>query len=251
MDKTRKLSGFLLINKPMNQTSFSCVGQVRRLLGDKRLAVGHAGTLDSFATGLLIMGVGRSATSLLGQILQLPKTYIATGKMGELTDTHDPSGQIVRSSTCLVTADKLQAVIANLGSTYYQVPPVYSALKHQGRRLSDLSRSGKILAEQVQELAIAKTRLVHLYRLQLLQFNYPEFKIQANVSAGTYIRSLVNDLAEQAGSCATTMQLSRTQIGPFNLNNALDLSGLNQYLADYLIPVDKFIIQLADYSKTR
>ena len=220
------MEGFLLINKPAEITSFGCLGHLRHLLG-KGVKVGYAGTLDKFATGLLIVGIGRGATKHLGRLLKMPKTYFGTGKLGELTDTYDPAGVICEKNLILVTQQQLQLALSSFGNGYIQVPPVYSALKFQGQRLSDLHRTKKDSAIDVREIAFIKRRFVYLYELQLDSFVFPYFKIKAHVSSGTYIRVLVNDIAKKLDTCAMTVQLCRTAIGPFKLTNALDLGALN------------------------
>lgn len=220
-----ELEGFLLLNKPADLTSFQCIGRVRRLLGTKGVRVGHAGTLDKFATGLLIIGIGRKATRCLGLLSQLPKTYVATGKLGELTTTYDLSGELIETSSKVITLQELLQALNEFGGGYEQVPPIYSALKHQGRRLSDLSRNS-INEIDVQAVAVSKRRFIKIYELQLQNFEFPYFTIKAQVSAGTYIRSLINDLAFKVGSCAVTTALCRTQVGELSLLQSVELSGL-------------------------
>jgi len=223
--ETLELDGFLLVNKPSKVTSFGCVGQIRRLVG-RQFKVGHAGTLDKFATGLLIIAISRNATKHLGQLLNMPKGYVGIGKLGELTDTYDPDGQIIQRNSKIVAKESLQQAILNFGKGYTQIPPVYSALKYQGQRLSDLHRDTLSIV-RASDIAIAKARQIDLYNLELKAFTYPYFTIQAYVSSGTYIRSLINDLAVKVGSCATTVQLSRTKIGPFSIHQASDLNDLD------------------------
>lgn len=228
------LNGFLLVNKPSGLTSFNCVGVIKRLVG-KGIRVGHAGTLDRFATGLLIIGIGRSATKHLGLLLNLSKTYIGTGRLGEQTDTLDIYGQIIKNSNNLVNKIDLEQAIASFGGGYLQAPPVYSALKFEGQRLSDLHRASNDLTNSaaqernldVHQIAFSKSRYINLYDLILQDFNYPDFTIRAHVSSGAYIRVLLNDIASRVDSCATTIKLCRTKIGSFNLEQALDLEGLD------------------------
>ena len=122
---------------------------------------------------------------------------------------------------------ELRTALASFGSSYEQIPPLYSALKHQGSPLYALVRENKMEAGQLQEIAEAKRRVVQLYDLQFLSYDSPYFTIQARVSHGTYIRTLINDIAIRAGSCATTHQLARTAIGQFDLSQATDLAAIN------------------------
>lgn len=236
------MEGFLLVHKPAGMTSFNCVSQIKRLIG-KGVKIGHAGTLDKFATGLLILGIGRGATRYLGNLLQMPKIYVGTGKLGELTDTYDPDGVVIERKTSIVSAELLKKALTSFGTGYLQTPPVYSALKFQGRRLSDLQRiypdNDQI---NIHQIALNKSRWVNLYELSLQTFNDPYFTIQAHVSSGTYIRSLIHDIAAKLDSCATTVKLERRAIGPFQLTKALDLVNLDlEQMYQNIIPVDDLL----------
>ena len=240
------MEGFLLINKPAGMTSFNCVRQIRKIVG-KSFKVGHAGTLDHFATGLLIIGIGRQATKLLGRLLQMPKTYFGTGKLGQLTDTYDPAGRIIVTNHKSVNKSDLQEALKSFEKGYLQTPPVYSALKFQGQRLSDLQRVTE-LADEVHKIAISKQRYVNLYSLELKSFEYPYFTIESQVSSGTYIRALINDIAIKLDNCATTVQLNRLAIGPFLSADGLDLSELNlDLIKSKLIPVNELLSRLDSY----
>src|SRR6266404_3305046 len=218
-------SGFLLINKPAGISSFGCIKYLKRILRQK-IKIGHAGTLDPFATGLLIVALGREATRLISQIMVMEKTYIATGKCGELTDTLDYTGTVVSASEYIPSEQEMRTSLASFGSSYTQIPPLYSALKYKGERLYALARNNSIELQELQEIAASKSRTVQLYDVQLLSYASPQFTIKARVSHGTYIRTLINDIAVRAGSCATTHQLVRTAIGSFDLAQATDLEAI-------------------------
>lgn len=235
-------SGFLLINKPADITSYGCIAYLKRILKQK-IKIGHAGTLDPFATGLLIVALGREATRLISHIMEMEKTYIATGKCGELTDTLDYTGAVVATTTVIPSEQQIKDSLASFGSSYEQIPPLYSALKHEGNRLYALARHNSMSTDELQKIAESKRRTVHIYDLQLLSYEFPQFTIKARVSHGTYIRTLVNDIAvracpssfdqlrmsggqSRAGSCATTYQLARTVIGPFDLAQATHLTDI-------------------------
>jgi tRNA pseudouridine55 synthase len=245
-------SGFLLINKPAGISSYGCIGYLKRILKQK-VKIGHAGTLDPFATGLLIVAIGREATRLMSRVMMMEKTYIATGKCGELTDTLDYTGKIISTCVYIPTQQEICNSIASFGSSYIQIPPLYSALKHNGERLYALARNNSNVQE-LQEIAASKSRTVQLYDLRLLSYKSPQFTIQARVSHGTYIRTLVNDIAiracppelvgqSKAGSCATTYQLKRTAIGPFDLNQATDLETIHSIedINRLIIPFSLFL----------
>jgi tRNA pseudouridine55 synthase len=228
--------GFLLINKPIGKSSYGCIGYLKHVLQQK-IKIGHAGTLDPFASGLLVVALKREATRLISRIMVMEKTYVATGKLGELTDTLDHTGTIIQTSDFIPSEQDICDAIASFGSSYEQTPPIYSALQHEGNRLYALARHNSMSTEELQKIAEGKKRVVQLYDLQLLSYESPYFTIQARVSHGTYIRTLINDIAaracpselgerSRAGSCATTYQLARTAIGPFNLDEATDLTDI-------------------------
>lgn len=219
-------TGFLFINKPKGITSYSCIAHIKKILKQK-IKIGHAGTLDPFATGLLIIALGRQATRLISHFMTLDKTYTALGKLGELTDTLDYTGTIVKTDEISLTAEQINEAIKSMGSIYEQTPPLYSALKYQSTPLYKLARNKSMDVASLEQIVQTKTRKVQLHQLELLAFNFPFFSIRAHVSHGTYIRSLVNDIAHRAGSCATTYELERSTIGPFLLSNAVDIKSIN------------------------
>jgi tRNA pseudouridine55 synthase len=264
-------TGFLLINKPVGMSSYACIGRIKYILGIKKrgMRIGHAGTLDPFACGLLIVAIGREATRLLSQCMVMEKTYIATGKCGELTDTLDCTGTVVATSDIIPTEAALRASLDSFGSEYEQIPPLYSALKYQGKPLYLLARKKMMEQEQLQEVADAKRRTIQLYDKKFLSYSAlpfdklrvnsalatcpPKpcakeevgstfFTIQVRVSHGTYIRTLINDIAVRAGSCATTYELARIAIGPFSLDKAVDMASLMtiESINEHLIAIDEF-----------
>lgn len=245
---TNIIDGFLLINKPQGLTSFDCVARIKKTINQK-IKIGHAGTLDPFATGLLIIAIGRQATRCMSSVMKLDKSYIATGKFGELTDTLDNTGTITETeSSCVITKNKLIEAIASLDNSYIQTPPIYSALKYQGKPLYALARKNKIIQKDLEKITKKKSRYVQLYELALTDYSYPFFTIQTHVSHGTYIRSLINDIARTAGSCATTYALQRTKIGTFLIEDARELDQLQMMddVIDRIITVDDFMHEVTD-----
>lgn len=239
-------AGYLLINKPKDITSFQVVRTIRRWL-PRSTKIGHAGTLDPFATGLLIIGVGRSATRHFERLIHLDKVYRAQGELGVQTDSLDVTGTVVKNMEGpLPTKDSIALALAGLGTSYEQVPPVYSALKFQGKRLYALARSGKVDEQQMQAISQLKKRTVHLFSTALEDFQAPHFTVRAHVSHGTYIRSLMNDIAERANSFATTVELTRLAIGPFLLENAVELSAIknSEDVAQHLVSIDAFLSRI-------
>src|SRR5438132_3067554 len=176
-------SGLLLVDKPSGITSHDAVSRVRRALGVRK--VGHAGTLDPMATGLLVMGVGRG-NRLLRFLGELPKLYEGTGLLGVETTTLDAEGEVVRESPVAVTEPELRAALASLEGDIEQVPPAYSAVKVGGERLYRSARRG--------EPVEAASRSVHVYAFNLRRFESPRFHFRVRCSGGTYVRSLVADV---------------------------------------------------------
>ncbi len=238
-------AGFIFINKPKDITSFICIARIRRVLGDRKLKVGHAGTLDPFATGLLLVAIGREATREISKLMKLDKEYVVTGKLGELTDTLDKTGTMLEEQpVSAVTEASLQQAIDTLGTTYLQTPPIYSALKHEGQPLYKLARQKKLSEADLQSITQKKAREITLHEVELLEVNSPFFTIRAHVSHGTYIRSLVNDIAQQLGTVATTYELERTRIGTISIGDAIDLDALET--AD---DVEKKVIEIAAFQE--
>src|SRR5579872_1909126 len=136
-------SGFLLINKPCGISSYGCINHIKRIIKQK-IKIGHAGTLDPFASGLLIVALGREATRQIDHFMTMEKTYVATGKCGELTDTLDLTGTVVSTTAVIPTEEEIKTALASFGSSYEQIPPLYSALKYQGNPLYALVRHNRM-----------------------------------------------------------------------------------------------------------
>ena len=208
----------ILIDKPENMTSFGVVARVRRILSEKfghKVKVGHTGTLDPFATGLLILMSGKN-TKKCQDFLKLDKRYEATITLGSTSTTGDPEGEIfehkINTPPSLTEVEK--AVASFLGEIT-QVVPRFSAVKIDGRRAYDLARKGK-------EVEMPK-RTVTIYELKVLDYSYPLLKISCHVSSGTYIRTLAEDIGIALGTGAYCSALRRTSIGEYNVKDALPL----------------------------
>jgi tRNA pseudouridine55 synthase len=202
--------GLLLINKPSGITSHDAVSEVRRALSMRK--VGHAGTLDPMASGLLLMGVGR-ATRLLRFLADMEKEYEGTGRLGTATDTLDALGRVLRTTTVAVAEDRLRHVMEGLVGEIEQRPPAYSAVKVGGRKLYEAARKG--------EPVEAPTRRVEVKRFDLLRFAEASFDFRAVCSGGTYVRVLVADVGERLNCGAHLARLVRTRIGRFELKDAV------------------------------
>jgi tRNA pseudouridine55 synthase len=211
--------GLLLVDKPGGMTSHDVVNRVRRALGTRK--VGHAGTLDPMATGLLVLGVGR-ATRLLRYLSGLDKDYEGTGRLGVETDTLDADGEVVRTTAVQSTRADLERAMAALTGDLEQRPPAYSAVKVGGVTLHKAARAG----EQVE----AAPRPVHVSKFELSSFDGRDFAFRTTVSSGTYIRVLVADAGGALGCGAHLIALRRTRVGPFTIGEADELEALGSPL---------------------
>ncbi|HJU57404.1 MAG TPA: tRNA pseudouridine(55) synthase TruB [Actinomycetota bacterium] len=201
--------GLLLVDKPSGVTSHGVVDAERRALGVRR--IGHAGTLDPMATGLLILGVGR-ATRLLRYFGMLPKTYEGTVRLGEETDTHDADGAVVRTSPVVASRDDVaRAAVALVGESM-QTPPAYSAVKVRGRKLYEEARAGRPTE--------APPRRIRVDAFHLTEFDGRDVGFRVTCSGGTYVRVLAADLGRSLGCGGHLVALRRTGIGPFDVQDA-------------------------------
>jgi len=201
--------GILLVDKPKGMTSHDVVDAARRTFATRK--VGHAGTLDPMATGLLILGVGR-ATRLLRFLGELDKTYEGTGRLGAETDTLDAEGSIVRTTPVDATREAVERAVGSLVGRTLQRPPSYSAVKVAGRKLYEAARKGETLE--------APPRPIHVEAFEVLAYEPPDFSFRVTCSAGTYVRVLVADAGSFLGCGAHLIRLRRSAIGPFRVEDA-------------------------------
>lgn len=201
--------GLRLVDKPRGMTSHDVVDAVRRALGTRK--VGHAGTLDPMATGLLLVGVGR-ATRLLRFFADLPKTYEGVARLGEETDTLDAEGAIVRTSPLTASREDVERAVASLVGDSMQTPPAFSAVKVGGRRLYEAARRGEHLE--------APPRPIRVDAFEVRSFEPPDVGFHVMCSGGTYVRVLLSDVGTVLGCGAHLMALRRTAIGPFRVEEA-------------------------------
>ncbi|MDT8441308.1 MAG: tRNA pseudouridine(55) synthase TruB [Desulfuromonadales bacterium] len=205
------MHGILVIDKPEGPTSFDMVRQVRRWCGVRK--VGHAGTLDPFATGVLPVAVGQ-ATRLIEYLMAGDKEYEATMRLGAATDTQDLHGQVLTTGDWRqVTCEQVQAVIAPLVGEIDQLPPMFSALKRDGQPLYRLARQGIEVARE--------PRRVRIDRIELLDFSPPDIRLRVACGKGVYIRTLCHDIGATLGCGAHLVQLRRTRCGRFTEADAL------------------------------
>lgn len=210
--------GILLVDKPAGMTSFGVVARVRRVLSQqqgKKAKVGHTGTLDPFATGLMILVIGKECKNA-GNYSKLDKVYEATIHLGQNSTTGDPEGEIADVSDIIPDQAEVKKVLEKFVGEITQSPPIFSAIKINGQRAYDLARAGKHI-EMPQ-------RNVKIYSLDLINYEYPEIKIKVNVSSGTYIRSLAIDIGGVLRTGAYCSQLRRVSIDKWNVDQAKTLS---------------------------
>ncbi len=228
------LSGILNVDKPPGMTSHDVVDEIRRLAGQRK--VGHAGTLDPMATGVLLVCLG-PATRVAEYLMQGRKRYRATIVLGTTTDTYDADGSIVsRGGSSDFSLSEIEAALARFVGRIDQVPPMYSAIKREGRPLYELARQGKTVERA--------PRPVEIDAIDLLNWTAPTLSIEVACSPGTYIRSLAHDLGQQLGGGAYLDTLARLSSGRFALEDATSLDRLAEAFehgqeARYLLPLDE------------
>lgn len=214
---TQYKNGLLIFNKPVGLSSHSAVYKARKILGVRK--AGHAGTLDPFASGVLLVGLGK-ATRLLEYLVGHSKTYRATVRLGEIWDTHDATGQLIETRDASgVGAADIEAAAGKFTGISWQTPPLYSAIKLNGRPLCRRVRNGE-------DVAPPPPRKIEIHKIKFLNFSLPEFTIEVSCSKGTYIRALARDLGEALGCGGVLTALTRLSSGPFSLDEAVDLETL-------------------------
>src|SRR6187431_2438648 len=206
--------GMLLVDKPAGITSFGVVARVRRVLSQqlgKKAKVGHTGTLDPFATGLMIIVTGKECRNA-SSYSKLDKEYEATFTLGVTSSTGDPEGELTQVSPQQPTKEAVEAAVGQFTGEITQRPPIFSAIKINGRRAYDLARKGEVVE--------MPERQVTIFSLELLDYVYPEVKIRVHVSSGTYIRTLAEDVGKVLETGAYCSQLRRTKVGEWSVADA-------------------------------
>lgn len=209
--------GIILIDKPSGMTSFGVVTRIRRVLtqqNGKKIKVGHCGTLDPFATGLLILCIGKECKNA-GNYMKHDKVYEATIRLGQSSTTGDPEGEITNYNDNEPTVEMIELALKKFRGKIMQRPPMFSALKIGGQRAYTLARQGKVV-EMVE-------RAITIHSLEVTDYTYPELKIRTNVSSGTYIRSLAEDIGKELDTGAYCLQLRRTSIANWKIDQAQKL----------------------------
>lgn len=234
--------GLLLLDKPEGLTSFSAVSRIKRKANEKR--VGHTGTLDPMATGVLPVLLGR-ATALSSLLLEGDKKYIAEIKLGVTTDTDDITGNVLSEKEVSITQEMLEAALKGFLGVIDQTPPAYSAIKKDGVRLYKLAREGKSVE--------IPTRQVEIFTANILSPLNEEniVKVEFFVSKGTYIRSLARDLGEKLGCGATLYSLRRTKTSQFSIENCVPLDDLTEEnISNYLLSEETVVSHLKEINVT-
>ena len=239
MAKRTKLSidGILNLLKPPGKTSFQLVSLIRRLASEPR--VGHAGTLDPYATGVLPVCLGQG-TRVVEFMADAPKTYRAEIQLGAVTDTYDATGKVMK--TCdpsSVTYGQVKEVLNTFQGAMEQIPPMYSAIKHQGEPLYRLARRGIEIPRRPRE--------VQIYHSELVEWQPPVFTVEVECSSGTYVRSLAHDIGQKLGCGAFVSELARLRYGRFDIGQAVPLASLEEafhrgYWLKLLYPIDEVLL---------
>jgi len=214
------INGWLVIDKPQRITSRGALDRIKRWF-PRKTKIGHTGTLDPLATGVLVVAIGE-ATKLAEKVQAMPKVYRATVRLGATSDTDDADGEVVESVVNEIpTEEQVRNALPQFLGTIQQLPPQFSALKVEGRRAYDLARKGHEVTLQ--------PRPVTVYSIELRSYDWPLIELDIECGKGTYIRSIARDLGEALGVGGMIEQLRRTKVGPFAVEQAI---GVNEYKED-------------------
>ena len=218
-----KKEGILLVDKEKGRTAFYLVKVLRKLSGIQK--IGHAGILDPFATGVMVMLIGRPYTKVSDHFLQDDKEYVATVKLGEGTDTYDCDGSLIHTSQHIPSLKDIEDVVQEFQGKILQTPPMFSAKKVEGKKLYLLARKG---------IEIERAPVPITLTTKILDYSYPELTIQVSCSKGTYIRSIANDIGEKLGCFGHLISLKRTRSGSFQLKDCIDAKSLGEPSFSYI-----------------
>lgn len=222
--------GFLVVDKPQELTSNQVVGKVRKITGINK--IGHAGTLDPMATGVLVLALGK-VTRLIKYIQDQDKEYVATALFGVATDTLDADGAVLSREPMDFDEEDIESIVPRFTGRISQIPPMVSALKKDGRRLYELAREG--------ELVEREARQVEVHELEILSVGappYPEVEFRVICSKGTYVRSLADDMASVLGGDAHLTSLRRTRIGDFGISDSVTIEDLENWESYFMTPAE-------------
>lgn len=227
------INGAIVVNKPKDWTSHDVVAKMRGVYSQKR--IGHTGTLDPMATGVLVICLGK-ATKLVEIITGMEKTYEVEFILGYETDTEDSTGKIIQSSDKKVSSEMIYECISKFIGEQKQLPPMYSAIKIDGKHLYDIAREGKVVER--------KERAINIYGISEVRIEDEIVKMQVCCSKGTYIRSLVRDIGRNLGTFATMTKLVRTKVGSYSIDQAYSIENIQSNKNDVIINVEELIPNL-------
>ena len=204
------LKGILLVDKQKDKTSFSIIHILRKVLNVKK--IGHSGTLDPFATGLMVILIGKEYTTLSDKFINFKKEYIGKLHLGYTTETFDSESELNKVSDHVPVILEIEKTIEKFKGSIEQIPPMYSAKKINGQKLYNLARKG---------ISIERDPIKVEVEIEILNYAYPYLEIKINCSKGTYIRTLANDIGRHLKTGAYLKELRRTKVGPFNVDDSL------------------------------
>ena len=225
------MNGIIIINKPKNCTSHDIVRKVKKILNEK---VGHTGTLDPNATGVLPLLIGKG-TEISKYLINHDKIYEAVLKLGEKTETADGEGKIIETAKVQlenITKEKVEKILKSLIGKQQQTPPIYSAIKVNGKKLYEYARKG--------ENVKIEPRTVEIYNIELIKIENQEITYKVHCSKGTYIRTLCEQIAEKLGTIGYMKELKRTQVGEFKIENAVDIEELINNIEKNFIGIEQY-----------
>ena len=228
------MEGILVVNKPAGYTSHDIVSKIRKQLNIKK--VGHTGTLDPLATGVLPILLG-NGTKLSQYLMNHDKEYIATIKLGEKTESGDLEGKVIEQKAVPnFSKEQVQEVLANFKGKQNQIPPMYSAIKVNGKKLYEYARNG--------EMVVIEPREIEIYNIELVECDSKEISFKVQCSKGTYIRSLCENIAEKLGTVGTMSALKRTQVGEFRIENAISIDDIEneEVVRQHIITPEKLFL---------
>lgn len=231
------MEGIVLINKDKNKTSRDIVNELTHIFGTKK--IGHTGTLDPIATGVLVVCIGKY-TKLVNTLVSLEKEYIATIKLGIKTDTLDITGNVLEKRKCVVEKEKLKNELKSLIGEVKQTVPIYSAKKVNGKKLYEYARNN--------ESVVLPENIVNIYNLELLEYKNDEFKIKCNVSKGTYIRSLIQKICDDLNVIGTMSDLVRTRQGIYDIAESYTIKEIKN--GNFKVLKAKDILEYKNYNLT-
>ncbi len=215
------MDGLLLVDKPEGISSFGALAKVRKIISQaegKKIKIGHCGTLDPAASGLLLLVIGKY-TKRAGDYSKLDKTYETEVTLGQVSTTADKEGQLTRISSEQPNKKQVEEVLKTFIGEISQTPPVYSAIKVDGQRAYKMARAGKEV--------VIQPRKVKIYSIENIKYNYPKISFTVSVSSGTYIRSLAEDIGNKLGTGAYLSALRRTKVDHFDIKESLDLNSIS------------------------